>query len=172
MVRWSSDMNFIQDSLSGRESEALGEALNQIWEAVAMLSPTWRIVYANRAAAQILHRGAGIALSPDGRLITANRAAREAVGSALSDGITPSPVAVPRSGQPPLVLSLQPLPPALQGNTEARLAQSVSEGTSLKQIAGANHITYETVRTHLRRILSKMGARRQVELVRIAHALR
>jgi DNA-binding CsgD family transcriptional regulator len=56
--------------------------------------------------------------------------------------------------------------------TEAHLVQSISEGASLKKIASARQITYETVRTHLRRILSKTGARRQAELVRITHALR
>src|SRR5581483_3969424 len=194
-------MTFIQDRPSGRESEVLLETLDRMWEAVAMLGHSRQIVFANRAAAQILQRGAGIGLSPDGRLITTPEAS-EAVERVLCDKAPPAPVAVPRTDEPPLVLNLHPLPDALKGgfgavalmfisdparkpadqsaalrsafgltNAEARVAQSLSEGASLKQIAWANHITYETVRSHLRRTLGKVGVRRQAELVRIAHAL-
>lgn len=196
-------MNFVQDrSPSSRESEALVETLDRIWEAVAMLSPSRRVVLANRAAAHILQQGAGIGMSPDGRLIS-TRVVLEAIARVLGGEVVASTIAVSREGQPPLVLNLHPLPQALAGafgavalmfisdptrkpsdrsaalrsafgltNTEARLAQSLSEGASLKQLARTYDITYETVRSHLRRILSKLGVSRQAELVRIAHALR
>jgi len=188
-------MTFVQDHPTARESEVLLETLDRVWEAVAMLSPSRRIVFANRAATQILRRGAGIALATDGRLV-ATLAASEAVERVLRDEAPPAPVAVAREGEPPLVLTLHPLPRALKGafgavalmfisdparkpsdqsaalrsafgltSTEARVAQSLSEGASLKQIAWANNVTYETVRSHLRRVLEKVGVRRQVELV-------
>lgn len=55
--------------------------------------------------------------------------------------------------------------------TEARLVQALSEGYSLKEFAASRQISYETVRSHIRRILQKMGVRRQADLVRIAHKL-
>lgn len=186
-----------------RESEALSEVLDRMWEAVAMISRNGKVVYANRAATRIFREAVGVSLSQDGRLLAATSDARATVAKALNHCVAPPPVAVPRLEQPPLVLSLQPLSPALQGTfgavallfindpaskptdrtaalrsaygltkTEARLVQDLSEGMSLKMIADVHQITYETVRTHLRRILSKTGAKRQAELVRITHALR
>ncbi len=186
-----------------RESEALGEVLDRMWEAVAMVSRNGKVVYANRAATRIFRSAMGVSLSQDGRLVAATSEARATVAKALTQCISPPPVAVPRLAQPPLVLNLQPLPAALQGtfgavallfisdptskpsdrtaalrsaygltNAEARLVQALSEGASLKKIADTHGITYETVRTHIRRILSKTGAKRQAELVRITHALR
>jgi len=186
-----------------REMEALGEALDRMWEAVAMVARNGKVVYANRAAAKILEEAVGVSLSPDARLIPATADARASLAKALAQCVPPAPIAVPRLEQPPLVLNVQPLPPETQGafgaiallfisdpqlkpndrtaalqsaygltKTEARLVQEISEGSSLKKIATTHNITYETVRTHLRRILSKTGAKRQAELVRIAHALR
>lgn len=48
---------------------------------------------------------------------------------------------------------------------EAMLAVKLFEGKSLKQAAEELSITYETARTHLRRIFSKTGVSRQAELV-------
>lgn len=45
------------------------------------------------------------------------------------------------------------------------LAARLFEGKSLEQVAGELAITYETARTHLRRIFSKTGTSRQAELV-------
>jgi DNA-binding CsgD family transcriptional regulator len=186
-----------------REFEALREALDGMWVAVAMLSRNGRVVYANRAAAAILQRGVGVSLASDARLLAATGNARSMLVRALEEGDSPVSFAVARLEQPPLVLRLQPLRADLQGafgaiallfisdpdakpsdctaslrsaygltKTEARLVQSLSEGASLKNIATTHRITYETVRTYVRRILSKTGARRQAELVRITHALR
>ena len=55
---------------------------------------------------------------------------------------------------------------------EAKLMQALVEGRSLKEIGYRHQITYETVRTCLRRVLEKTGAKRQSDLVRIAHLLR
>jgi DNA-binding CsgD family transcriptional regulator len=48
---------------------------------------------------------------------------------------------------------------------EAAMAAKLSEGKSVEQAAGELSITYETARTHLRRIFSKTGASRQAELL-------
>jgi DNA-binding CsgD family transcriptional regulator len=50
---------------------------------------------------------------------------------------------------------------------EAKLTLALLNGNSLKQIADCLGISYETTRTHLKRILSKTGTRRQGELVRL-----
>jgi len=48
---------------------------------------------------------------------------------------------------------------------EAQLTAKLSEGKSVEQSAGEMRITYETARTHLRRIFSKTGTSRQGELL-------
>jgi len=48
---------------------------------------------------------------------------------------------------------------------EAMLAAKLFEGKSVEQAAGELAITYETARTHLRRIFSKTGTSRQAELL-------
>ncbi len=48
---------------------------------------------------------------------------------------------------------------------EAKLAAKLFEGKSLDQAAQELAITYETARTHLRRIFSKTGTSRQAELI-------
>lgn len=186
-----------------READALAEALDRMWEAVAMISRGGKIVYCNRAASRILTIGVGVSLAADERLVAATSDARTLLARALDQCVPPEPIAVPRLEQPPLVLNVQPLPPRMQGAfgavailfindplskptdrtaalrsaygltvMEAKLVQALSEGASLKKIATAYQVTYETVRTHVRRILSKTGAKRQAELVRITHALR
>ena len=50
---------------------------------------------------------------------------------------------------------------------EARLADALAGGASVREAATKLGVTYETARTHLKRLLSKTGARRQAELVRI-----
>jgi len=186
-----------------REMEALGEALDRIWEAVALIGRNGKVVYANRAALRIFERASGVSLSRDSHLVPATGDARASIARALAQCVMPAPIPVQRLEQPPLVLSVQPLSAPLQGtfgavallfisdpdgkpndcsaalrsaygltHAEARLVQALSEGASLKRIATENQITYETARTHLRRILSKTGAKRQAELVRITHALR
>jgi DNA-binding CsgD family transcriptional regulator len=186
-----------------READALGETLDRMSEAVAMISRDGKVVYANRAADQMLRSAAGVSLSADARLMPATVSAQAMLNQALTQCEMPAPIAVPRLERPPLVLNVQPLPPSMQGafgaiailflsdpqtkptdrtealrlaygltKTEAKLVQAISEGASLRKIALEHQISYETVRTHVRRILSKTGAKRQAELVRIAHALR
>lgn len=48
---------------------------------------------------------------------------------------------------------------------EAGMVAKLSEGKSLKQAAQELSVTYETARTHLRRIFSKTGTSRQAELL-------
>lgn len=55
---------------------------------------------------------------------------------------------------------------------EARLMQGLCEGLVLKEIADRQNISYETVRSHLRRILVKTGARRQSDLVKLGQSVR
>lgn len=51
--------------------------------------------------------------------------------------------------------------------TEAHIASELCRGQSLPEIACALHVSHNTARTHVARILSKSGARRQTDLVRI-----
>lgn len=48
---------------------------------------------------------------------------------------------------------------------EARLAEALGAGASLRAAADLNAIAYETARSHLRSIFQKLGVRRQSELV-------
>ena len=50
---------------------------------------------------------------------------------------------------------------------EARLVQALREGNSLKEFAATNELSYETVRTYLRRVFAKTGVHRQSDLIRI-----
>lgn len=56
--------------------------------------------------------------------------------------------------------------------TEVRVAQAMVEGESIKAFAIRNEMSYETARTHLRRVLEKTGTRRQSGLVRLIQTLR
>jgi len=55
--------------------------------------------------------------------------------------------------------------------TEARLADLLMEGLEVREIAERAGTTLETARVHLKRVLSKTGARRQMELVRLMLSL-
>ena len=48
---------------------------------------------------------------------------------------------------------------------EARVARALASGKSVEQIAASIGISVETVRTHLKRIMSKTGTKRQGELI-------
>jgi DNA-binding CsgD family transcriptional regulator len=48
---------------------------------------------------------------------------------------------------------------------EAAITAKLSEGKSVEQAATELSVTYETARTHLRRIFSKTGTSRQAELL-------
>ncbi|MBY3596091.1 helix-turn-helix transcriptional regulator [Rhizobium bangladeshense] len=49
--------------------------------------------------------------------------------------------------------------------TEIRIASSIASGQSAREVAIADDISYETVRTHLRNIYSKLGVNSRVGLV-------
>jgi DNA-binding CsgD family transcriptional regulator len=55
--------------------------------------------------------------------------------------------------------------------TECRVADMLLEGLELREIAGRMHITLETTRFHVKRVLAKSGARRQSEFIRLMLAL-
>lgn len=55
--------------------------------------------------------------------------------------------------------------------TECRLVQAISHGMSLTEFSESNKMSYETARSHVRRILHKTGARRQAELVGLYYRL-
>lgn len=48
---------------------------------------------------------------------------------------------------------------------EAQLVQALAGGETLKEYASRNHVSYETVRSQLRRVFDKTGVRRQAQLV-------
>lgn len=48
---------------------------------------------------------------------------------------------------------------------EARIARELAKGRSVEEISTINKVTVETVRTHIKRILTKTGTSRQPELV-------
>jgi DNA-binding CsgD family transcriptional regulator len=50
---------------------------------------------------------------------------------------------------------------------EVRIAREIATGKSVEQIAAAGGNSTETVRTHLKRIMSKTGTRRQGELIQL-----
>jgi DNA-binding CsgD family transcriptional regulator len=54
---------------------------------------------------------------------------------------------------------------------EAELTQALLAGETLKRYANRRELSYETVRSQLRRIFAKTGARRQADLVRLAERL-
>ncbi|WP_353191003.1 hypothetical protein [Pandoraea pnomenusa] len=54
---------------------------------------------------------------------------------------------------------------------EARLAQALAEGRDLNQYALDANIAINTARTQLRHIFDKTGCRRQVDLLRLLHAI-
>jgi DNA-binding CsgD family transcriptional regulator len=48
---------------------------------------------------------------------------------------------------------------------EARVAQKIVEGSSIEDIAAANNLSRETIRSQLKSVLTKTGTSRQAELV-------
>jgi DNA-binding CsgD family transcriptional regulator len=181
---------------------ALREALDRIWQAVVMVSQTGHLVYANSAALRILQRGSGVTRSIDLQLIPRCGFGRMRMLLAVQGGLETSisiprpgqPPLILRVRPLPVELrsalgaeaylfltdpaaELEDCTDALMSaygltRSEARVVQSLTEGASLKVIAARQRVTYETVRTYVRRILSKTGVRRQAELVRLMLALR
>lgn len=54
---------------------------------------------------------------------------------------------------------------------EARLAEAVGSGATLRAAADAHGIAYETARTHLRAVFAKLGIQRQADLVALVTRL-
>lgn len=54
--------------------------------------------------------------------------------------------------------------------TEAAVAAAIARGRSIAEVAGSLGQSYETTRTHIKRIFAKMGISRQQDLVRICAA--
>lgn len=50
---------------------------------------------------------------------------------------------------------------------EARLACALSQGHDLSKLSAQWRVSRETLRTHLKRVLSKTGTSRQTDLVRL-----
>lgn len=50
---------------------------------------------------------------------------------------------------------------------EARVAAAIGEGQTVEAIAAAGGVSRETVRSHLKAVLAKVGVSRQVDLVRL-----
>jgi DNA-binding CsgD family transcriptional regulator len=78
-----------------------------------------------------------------------------------------TPVAGARAASVELLQSLFDLTPA-----ESRLARSLAEGVPLETIAARSHISRNTARVHLQRVLSKTGCRRQAELASLLGGVR
>jgi DNA-binding CsgD family transcriptional regulator len=49
---------------------------------------------------------------------------------------------------------------------EMRIAAGITAGLSLREVARTNDVSYETARSHLKNIYSKLGVNSQVGLVR------
>jgi DNA-binding CsgD family transcriptional regulator len=54
---------------------------------------------------------------------------------------------------------------------EARLAQAIAEGETLREVAERSQVSINTVRTHLQRVFDKTDTRRQAQLVRLVATL-
>lgn len=55
--------------------------------------------------------------------------------------------------------------------SEARLARGLAQGKTVESYASDNGLSLATVRTHLRSVLAKTGVKRQIDLIRILHAI-
>ena len=71
-----------------------------------------------------------------------------------------TPVARPNAPPVELIQSLFDLTPA-----EAKVARGLASGETLEEIAAANNLSRNTIRSQLRGALEKTGSRRQAELV-------
>jgi DNA-binding CsgD family transcriptional regulator len=78
-----------------------------------------------------------------------------------------TPLASPRAPSSEVLNGLFDLSPA-----EARTAQGLVEGKSIDEVAIANGLSRETIRTQLKSVLSKTGMRRQSELVGLLAGIR
>lgn len=78
-----------------------------------------------------------------------------------------TPVTLPNAPPVELVRSLFDLTP-----TEAKVARSLASGATVDDIASADGVSPNTVRTHVRGVLTKTGCNRQTEVVALLTGIR
>lgn len=175
-------------------------ALDALEQAVALYDPAGRQVFANAALQGFAARADGLVPGPAGQVVPAEPRARIVLARALTAATAGIHVAVlvPRaSGAAPYVLRCRPVRgapgwamtvvadpqrrPAADAAllrrafgltaAEAELAAALGHGSSVAEHAAARGISVHTARCQLRAVLSKVGARRQAEVVAIVTAL-
>jgi DNA-binding CsgD family transcriptional regulator len=99
-------------------------------------------------------------------LVPIKRQARD-IFSGAAFLLVVTPLAAPRAPSSEILNGLFDLTPA-----EARTAQGLVEGKSVEDVALANGLSRETIRSQLKSVLSKTGMRRQSELVGLLAAIR
>ena len=99
-------------------------------------------------------------------LVPIKRQARD-IFSGATFLLVVTPLASPRAPSSELLNGLFDLSPA-----EARTAQGLVEGKTMEEVAIANGLSRETIRTQLKSVLSKTGMRRQSELVGLLAQIR
>jgi DNA-binding CsgD family transcriptional regulator len=92
-------------------------------------------------------------------VIPIRRAARD-IFAQCAGALVMTPATLPRAPPVELIQSLFDLTPA-----EARVAQSLSAGETVEEIASTGGVSLNTIRTQVRGVLEKTGCRRQVEVV-------
>ncbi len=183
---------------SQRQTMLLTQALDSLDYPVMIAEPSGRLVYRNREAegwlakspyfllreGQLTARDMDmqcrfkIALREQRRVLLPLRCpnggwAQQLVILPMSAGREPSVslvVAVDPGAQ--LCLSMEDVQ-LLFGltNASARVALGLSEGRSLSEIARDNQVSVNTIRTQVKQIMDRTGARRQADLVRLVRAL-
>lgn len=185
---------------------AATEALERLDKAALLVDSAARVLFANRAAEQLFHDGAGLRLL-DGCLAAAvgaetARLRRSIVQSHTMD-FSGEPITLPISrgdARAPLAVSIAPVRPSTPlglptsawaivlisdpesrrkppaellrqrfglTRAEAALALEIMQGEGVPAAADRLAVSQSTAKTHLVRIFSKTGTRRQAELVRL-----
>lgn len=181
---------------SAQES-ALHEALDRAGLAAFVIGSTGRLVDHNQRAETMLRAGRAIR-SRGGEIAAVQTPADDALRRALAVACAThqaSAVLLPEPGSehPPLVGLVLPmtqagalllvkdpscaaLPQAMMlrqvfglTQAEARLTEALAAGQSLEEIGEHRGISRATLRVQLRSVMSKTGARRQGELIALAH---
>jgi DNA-binding CsgD family transcriptional regulator/PAS domain-containing protein len=165
-------------AFANRYAEAIlrsGDGLGQFADGVRA-DGTEQTRELRRAIAQVAAGGAGRPMAPGCALTLRRASCRGALklyiasAKSIRESSRGRPAAVvfiadpeqPRAPDPGTLEQLLDLSPA-----EARLATSLAQGKTLQDCAGEAAVSLNTVRTHLQRIFSKTGVRRQAELIRL-----
>ena len=104
-------------------------------------------------------RGTGQGASLVAHIIPIRRSARD-IFIRCAGVLVLTPVAAPQAPPLELVQSLFDLTPA-----EARVARHLAAGDTLGEIAATGHVSRNTIRTQVRRVLEKTGCSRQAEVI-------